>query len=241
MSGHVLVLLEALPYSMDPRVRAQVAALRDADFEVTVACPTGGRPEAGQLGHEGLRVRCFKAPRPGRSGAGYVREYGLALARLARVVRTVARERPVDLVLVCTPPDLLVALTRPLARRGAAVIVDYREISPELFEVKFGRRGIAHRALLRAERYALGHADAVTTVSQSCAELAIGRGGVDPSRLFLVGNGPDPARVHRVRPAGGPDAARRRHAGRPRRRIGPVAEPVDERVDLLGGRHPGRQ
>jgi glycosyltransferase involved in cell wall biosynthesis len=200
VSRHVLVLLEALPYSMDPRVRAQVAALRDAGFDVTVACPTGGRPEAGELGDEGLRVRCFKAPRPGRGAVGYVREYGLALARLARVVRTVARERPVDFVLVCTPPDLLIALTRPLARRGAAVIVDYREISPELFEVKFGRRGVAHRALLLAERYALSHADAVTTVSRSCAELAIGRGGVDPSRLFLVGNGPDPARVHRVAP-----------------------------------------
>jgi glycosyltransferase involved in cell wall biosynthesis len=115
-------------------------------------------------------------------------------------VRAVRRERPVDLVLVCTPPDLLVALARPLSRQGAAVIFDYREISPELFEAKFGRRGLVHRALLRAERYALRHADAVTTVSRSCAELALGRGGVDPARLFLVGNGPDPARVHRVAP-----------------------------------------
>lgn len=200
MNRHVLVLLEALPYPMDPRVRAQVAALRDAGFDVTVACPTGRWPDEHEPGGDGVRVRTFKAPRPGRGAAGYVLEYGVALARLARIVRAVRRERPVDLVLVCTPPDLLVALTRPLARRGAAVIVDHREISPELFEVKFRRRGLAYRALLLAERYALGHADAVTTVSQSCAELALARDGVDPARLFLVGNGPDPARIHRVAP-----------------------------------------
>jgi glycosyltransferase involved in cell wall biosynthesis len=200
VNRHVLVLLEALPYPMDPRVRGQVAALREAGFDVTVACPTGAWPGEDQVIVDGVRVRRFKAPRPGRGAFGYLLEYGVALVRLARIVRAVRRERPVDLVLVCTPPDLLAALARPLARRGAAVIVDYREISPELYEVKFGRRGLAHRALLLAERYALGHADAVTTVSRSCAELALGRGGVDPARLFLVGNGPDPARVHPVAP-----------------------------------------
>ena len=200
MTRHVLVLLEALPYPMDPRVRGQVAALREAGFDVTVACPTGPRNGERDVIVDGVRVRRFKAPRPGRGALGYVLEYGVAFLRLWMIVRAVRRERPVDLVLVCTPPDLLVALARPLARQGAAVIFDYREISPELFEAKFGRRGLAHRALLLAERYALRHADAVTTVSRPCAELALGRGGVDPARLFLVGNGPDPARVHRVAP-----------------------------------------
>jgi glycosyltransferase involved in cell wall biosynthesis len=200
VTGHVLVLLEALPYPTDPRVRGQVAALREAGFDVTVACPTGVRNGERDVVIDGVRVRRFKAPRAGRGALGYLFEYGVAFLRLWLIVRAVRRERPVDFVLVCTPPDLLVALARPLARQGAAVIFDYREISPELFEAKFGRRGLVHRALLLAERYALRHADAVTTVSRPCAELALGRGGVDPARLFLVGNGPDPARVHRVAP-----------------------------------------
>jgi glycosyltransferase involved in cell wall biosynthesis len=200
VTRHVLVLLEALPYPMDPRVRGQVAALREAGFDVTVACPTGVRNGERDVVIDGVRVRRFKAPRAGRGALGYLLEYGVAFLRLWLIVRAVRRERPVDFVLVCTPPDLLVALARPLARRGAAVIFDYREISPELFEAKFGRRGMVHRALLLAERYALRHADAVTTVSRPCAELALGRGSVDPARLFLVGNGPDPARVHRVAP-----------------------------------------
>lgn len=200
MTRHVLVLVEALPYPTDPRVRSQVAALRAAGFDVTVACPEGPRDRGRDVVVDGVRIRRFRPPPAGRGAVGYLLEYAVAFLRLWRIVRALRRERPVDLVLVCTPPDLLVALARPLARRGAAVIFDYREISPELFEAKFGRRGPAHRALLLAERYALRHADAVTTVSRPCAELALGRGGVDPDRLFLVGNGPDPVRVHRVAP-----------------------------------------
>jgi glycosyltransferase involved in cell wall biosynthesis len=201
MTGHALVLVEALPYPVDPRVRAQVAALRQLGLDVTVACPTGLGHEQREITLDGVRVRRFAAPPPGAGVAGYLREYGLAFARLRALARAVHRERPVDLVLVCTPPDLLMAIARPLARDGAAVVFDHREISPELFEAKFGRRWPAHRALVAAERYALRRADAVMTVSQPCAELALGRGGADPDRLFLVGNGPDPERIHPVAPA----------------------------------------
>jgi glycosyltransferase involved in cell wall biosynthesis len=190
--------MEGLPYPLDPRVRGQVAALREAGYDVTVACPTGFGHDERDVVLDGVRVRRFAAPPGGRGAPGYVREYVAAFARLGAIVRAVRRERPVDLVLVCTPPDLLVALARPLARRGAAVLFDYREISPELFEAKFGRRGLPHRALRAAERYAFRHADAVTTVSESCRELACVRGGADPAGVFLVGNGPDPARVYPV-------------------------------------------
>jgi glycosyltransferase involved in cell wall biosynthesis len=201
MKRHALVLLEALPYAADPRVRAQAATLRDLGWTVTVGCPAapGAEPSERAVA-DGIRLAEFRSPPAGFGAGGYALEYGLALLRLARVARAVARRRRVDVVLVCTPPDLLVAVTRPLSRAGAAVLFDYREISPELYEAKFGRRGLPHRALLAAERYAFRHADAVTTVSEPCAELARRRGAVDPARVFLVGNGPDAARVRRVAP-----------------------------------------
>lgn len=200
MSWHILVLMEGLPYPLDPRVRAQVAALCAAGHEVTVVCPSGDGLEELDLVRDGVRIRSFPAPPAGSGALGYVREYAVALLRMRRVVRAVARERPVDVVLVCTPPDFLVSVARPLARRGAAVVFDYRELSPELFEAKFGRRGPAHRVLVLAERYAFRHADAVTAVSRPCAQTACARGGADPDRVFLVGNGPDGSRVYPVPP-----------------------------------------
>lgn len=201
MSGHVLVLVEALPYPLDPRVRAQVAALREAGHEVTVVSPAGEGDGGRDAIRDGVRIRSFAAPAPGSGALGYVREYAVALLRMRRIVRAVGRESRVDVVLVCTPPDFLVSVARPLARRGAAIVFDHREISPELFEAKFGRRGTAHRLLVLAERYALRHAHAVTTVSSACAQLACARGGADPDRVFLVGNGPDASRVYPVPPS----------------------------------------
>ena len=82
MTRHVLVLLESLPYPMDPRVRGQVAALREAGFDVTVACPTGPRNGERDVIVDGIRVRRFKAPRAGRGALGSLLESGVAFLRL---------------------------------------------------------------------------------------------------------------------------------------------------------------
>lgn len=198
LSPHVLMLVEGLPYPRDVRVRAQVRALSDAGYAVTVAGPTGHGYDRMDENIDGVRVVRYRSAPGGRGALGYLREYAIAWIRLRRLVRAVDRERRVDLVFVCNPPDFLVLLARPLARRGARILLDYREICPELYEAKFGRRGTLYRLLLLAERLAFRHADVVITVSEPFAEVARTRGRFDPARIFLVGNGPDPQRVFAV-------------------------------------------
>lgn len=214
MGAHVLFLLENQPYPYDPRVRGQVGALREAGYEVTVAGPTGDGFEAPVETLHGVRIRRFPAPPPGRSVPGYLREYIVSFTRLARLVWRIQRERRPDVVFVCNPPDLLMLLALPLARRGAAVVFDDRELSPELFEAKFSRQGLVrgalHRALLGLERWAFRHADTVLVTNESYASNAHLRGGVDQARVFVVGNGPDPSRIFPVEER--PDLRRgRRH------------------------------
>jgi glycosyltransferase involved in cell wall biosynthesis len=198
VTPHLLVLLEPLPHPFDVRVRAQVKAFTAAGWAVTVVCPTGYGLEARAETVDGVRIRRFKAPGGGSGALGYAREYGISMLQMARLTRAVARERPVDAVMVCNPPDALVALALPLARRGAGVLFDYREISPELFEAKFRRRGLIHRALVATERFAFRYVDTVIAVSEPFAELARTRGGVPADHVFLVGNGADPERVYPV-------------------------------------------
>ena len=199
MSAHVLIVIEGLPFPLDTRVRAIVAALREAGYAVTVAGPTGHGYELLEETLDGVEVVRFRAGPQGRRALGYLREYATAWVRLRQLLRRVNRDHPVDVVLVCNPPDLAVLLALPLARRGARVVFDYREACPELYEAKFRRRGVLHRLLLLSERLAFRHSDAVITVSHPFAEIARTRGHMDPDRIFLVGNGPDLDRIYPVR------------------------------------------
>ncbi|MCW3056390.1 MAG: glycosyltransferase WbuB [Solirubrobacterales bacterium] len=198
MSAHVLIVTEGLPHPFDVRVRAEVAALREAGYEVTVAGPTGYGHDAREELLDGVSVHRFRAPPAGRGALGYLREFAVAWVRLGRLVYRIHRRHPVDLVFVCNPPDIAVLLALPLKWRGVPILFDYREICPELFEAKFQRRGALHRLLLLGERLAFRCADVVITVSRPCAEIVATRGRTRPERVFLVGNGPDAERIFPV-------------------------------------------
>lgn len=193
-------MIENQPYPYDPRVRGQASALVAAGYRVTVAAPAGDRSESLHETVEGVTVRRYPAPATGRGARAYVREYLVSSVQLLRILwRTHRRER-VDAVFVCSPPDFLVLVALPWARRGTAVVFDNRELSPELFETKFGRQGALHRCLLFAERLAFRHADVVLVTNGSYADNPHVRGGVDPERVFVVGNGPDRERIFPVEP-----------------------------------------
>jgi glycosyltransferase involved in cell wall biosynthesis len=209
-AARVLILLENEPYPYDRRVSQIAGALTGAGYQVTVAAPaTPGFAGPDEEVLDGVRVLRFPAPPEGAGAAGYVREYWSGLRGLRRVARRVEREQPPDLVIACNPPDFLFLAARAARRRGARLVFDHHDLSPELFESKFGRRGAIHRVLVAAERWSFRRADIVLSTNDSYAEIARQRGGVAPDRVFVVRNGPHPDRIRLV----DPDPALRR--GRP--------------------------
>ncbi len=208
MSPHVLILFEGSPYPLDTRLRAQVATLLEAGYEVTLISPTGKGYDMLDEQMDGVRVRRFKPAPEGQGPFGYLREYAVALVRIARLARRVHREHPVDIVFISNPPDLLVLSALPVARAGARVVYDARELSPELFEAKFQRRGLLHRLLIMAERLAIRHTDVVVAVSEPFMDVLHARAGIPRDRTFLVTNAPDPDRIYPVEPR--PDLRRGR-------------------------------
>jgi glycosyltransferase involved in cell wall biosynthesis len=181
-------------------VRQEAQALIEAGYEVTVVSPTSLRAPEREVTLDGVRVLRFESPPLGRGVIGYLREYALALWRMSQVLRRLRREAPFSAVISCNPPDFLIQLARPLARRGSGLVFDYHDPSPELFEAIFGRREAFYRLLLALERLAFRTADVVMTVNDACADLVRGRGGVPTSRVFVVRNCPDPRRFFPVEP-----------------------------------------
>jgi glycosyltransferase involved in cell wall biosynthesis len=199
MTNRVLILIENQPYPADRRVAMEAKSLRDAGYDVTVVAPTGPRSPDRETVLDGVRVIPFAAPPPGRGAQGYLREYTVALVRIAAVLRRLRREPPFAVVMACNPPDFLLRLARPFVR-GSRLIFDYHDPAPELFEAMYHRRGILYRALLAAERSSFRAADVVMTVNEPCAELVRRRGGVAADRVHVVRNCPDPARFFPVPP-----------------------------------------
>ncbi len=200
VAGRVVILVENEPYPYDRRVRREALALTAHGYDVTVVSPTGPHACEPQVEIDGVGVRRFPAPPEGTGVVGYVREYAAAGYRLRRIIDTLVRGPRFDVAVACNPPDFLIHLARPLRRRGAGLIFDYHDPSPELFEAMFGRRGLPYRALLALERTAFKTADVVMTVNDACKDIVTRRGGVEAENVFVVRNSPDPRDFFPVEP-----------------------------------------
>jgi glycosyltransferase involved in cell wall biosynthesis len=194
-----LHLVENVSAPTDPRVWPECVALRDAGWAVTVVSPVGrDRDTARHETVDGIEIHRFATSESKGGVVGYVSEYVVALREIRRIVQRLSTTQHFDVVHAATPPDLLLVAARPLRRRGAAMILDHHDLSPELYEAKFGKRGPVHRSLLLAERVGLGLADVVISPNESFRAVAIERGRKAPEDVFVVRNGPDPTVFHPV-------------------------------------------
>jgi glycosyltransferase involved in cell wall biosynthesis len=188
-----LFIVENCPVPTDPRVWAECLTLRDAGWDVSVISPVGVTRDTAQREIiDGIEVQRFPSPGRAPGARGYLAEYGGALWQIARLARRISGDRRLDVVHVATPPDVILTAVNALRRRGAAAILDHHDLSPELFEAKFGRRGPLYWSLLRAERLGFALADVVVSPNESYRRIAMQRGGKAPDDVFVVRNGPDP-------------------------------------------------
>jgi asparagine synthase (glutamine-hydrolysing) len=189
--SHVLLVVENLPLAKDHRLRKQAASLVRAGHRVSVVC----RADPGNAAVPDVRVHEYPAPADGASAWGFVREYGYSLAAAAWLVaRTFAADR-FDAIQISGTPDLYFLIAAPYRRRRVRVVFDQRDLSPELYELRYGRHGLPYQALLRFERASYRSADHVITVNRSLERVAYARGDLPPGRVSIVGNGPPLGRI----------------------------------------------
>jgi glycosyltransferase involved in cell wall biosynthesis len=206
-AGHVLVVVENLPLGIDHRVRKQVDALLGQGYQVSVV--TQRDPSnAGYRRLPGMTVLEYPPPSEPRGKLGYLGEYGKSLA-CATVLCLVARlRRRVDVVQFCQPPDIYFVLGWVLRGLGARVVVDQRDLMPELFAARYGQPGRALAAVLRwLERRTQRTAHHTLCTNESFRSRVIGAGAT-AERTTIVGNGPV---LSRVSAAGGDAALRGQH------------------------------
>lgn len=195
----ILIIVENLPVPFDRRVWLEARTLAAAGARVTVICPTGKGFEAREEVLDGIRI--LRHPLPEAQGArGYIREYAAALWHQTRLAWRVFRRDGIDVIHGCNPPDLVFLVALQFRPFGCRFLFDHHDINPELYEAKFGRRGLLWHALRLAERLTFAAATVSIATNESYRRIAVGRGGMKPEDVFVVRSGPDLSRVRPVAP-----------------------------------------
>jgi glycosyltransferase involved in cell wall biosynthesis len=197
----VLIIVENLTVPLDRRVWQEATTLRDAGYTVSVVCPKGGRHTAAYELLDGIHVFRHPMPLEADGALGYAIEYSSALFWELVLAWRVYFKVGFDVIQACNPPDtifLVAGLFKALF--GTPFVFDHHDINPELYEAKFGRRGFFHRLLVGLERLTFRTADVSIATNEAFKEIAVGRGGMDPDRVFIVRSIPDVSRFRRVEP-----------------------------------------
>lgn len=197
----ILIIVENLTVPLDRRVWQEAQSLREAGYTVSVICPKGGAYTETYEYLDGVHV--FRHPQPleADGALGYAVEYASAI--FWEFVLSVRAYFKVgfDVVQACNPPDLIFtvgAFWKYLF--GKPFVFDHHDINPELFEAKFGRRGFFHSLLGFFEKITFKVADVSIATNERFKEIAVKRGGMDPSKVFVVRSIPDVSRFRRMEP-----------------------------------------
>jgi glycosyltransferase involved in cell wall biosynthesis len=194
---HLLAIVENVPFCVDTRLRKQVDSLLDAGYRVTVITR---RDEGHEIyrGTTGLRLVEYSSPPDAADRLGYVTEYGRSLlAAIALSLRVCLRER-VDVVQLCQPPDLYFPLAWLLRAIGCKILIDQRDLMPELYAARFPRKGrVMERLFRRLARWNHRSAHRVICVNGHLERYALAT-GAKPSMVAIVRNGPVLSKVDRA-------------------------------------------
>jgi glycosyltransferase involved in cell wall biosynthesis len=191
----VLILVENLPSPFDRRVWQEATTLRDAGYAVSIVCPTGKGFESKFEKIDGIAIWRYDLPVEGEGAKGYAIEYSVALARSFMLCWKIFLKDGFDVIQACNPPDLFFIIGRVFKLFGKKFVFDHHDINPELYEAKFGKRGVFYWLLLKLERWTFRTADVSIATNESYRRIAMERGGMAPERVFVVRSGPSLERM----------------------------------------------
>ena len=197
----ILVIVENLPSPFDRRVWQESTTLRDAGYEVSIICPTGKGYEKKFEIVEGIHIYRHNLPLEAEGAIGYALEYSAAIFWEFTLAFKVLFTRGFDAIHACNPPDLIFIVGGFFKLFfGKKFLFDHHDINPELYEAKFGRRDLFYKLMVLFEKLTFKTADVSIATNESYKKIALERGGMDPSNVFVVRSGPKLDRLKIIPP-----------------------------------------
>lgn len=196
---HIAIVVENVALGVDTRLRKQVDDLLAAGHRLTVVsmrdddnAPYRDRP--------GLRVLEYPAPAQPSGAVGYAREYLQAFLWAAYHLTRVRLRDRIDVLHLCQPPDIYFPLAWLLRWTGARVVVDQRDLMPELLRGRYDEPpALMLKGLHWLERRSQRVAHSSITVNSYLRDRLVAA-GARPDNVSVVRNGPVLSRVELAEP-----------------------------------------
>jgi glycosyltransferase involved in cell wall biosynthesis len=193
----VLIVVQNLPVPFDRRVWLEATTLAQSGYQVSVISPKAKGFNASFEVLEDVHIYRYGLPVDAQGALGFVAEFLWCFVRTAmKTFRVALRGRGFDVLHVCNPPETYWPLARFWKLFGKRFLFDHHDLSPEMYQVKFGSDGgAALRGLRFLERQTFKAADLVITTNESHKRIAAERGGVAADDVYVVRSGPDLGRL----------------------------------------------
>jgi len=184
-SPHICIIVENQPVPFDRRVWQEARALQQAGYRVSVISPKSPQSEASRETLEGIEIYRHRTW-PGHGRLGYMLEYACAFASELYLALLIYRRTPFRVLLACNPPDTIFAIAFLFKLLGVRFVFDHHDLSPELYDVKFFRRGFVSSIVCLFESLSFRAADLSIATNESYREIAITRGKIKPQKVVVV-------------------------------------------------------
>jgi len=172
----------------------------EAGYRVSIVSPKAPGYEADYEVVEGVEIYRHSLWEAG-GVLGYFVEYTWALLAEFLLTLKVYRRSRFRILHACNPPDTIFLIGLFFKLFGVRFVFDHHDLSPELFEAKFGKRHrLVYWLLCVAEWLTFRTADVSIATNQSYREVAIRRGKMPPERVFMVRSCPDLGKIRRQLP-----------------------------------------
>lgn len=195
MSRKILIIVENLPVPFDTRVWQEASTLAMNGYTISVICPKGKGYDKEYELLNGVHIFRHDLPKEGNGFIGYVKEYGTALYNQYKLAKKIYKSIGFDVIHGCNPPDNIFLIANRFKKFGVKYIFDHHDICPELFEAKFGKKGLLYRSQLWLERNTYKNCEFAFVTNESYKKIAIERGKMDPGKVFVLRSGPNLERL----------------------------------------------
>ena len=194
-AGLVLIILENDAAGTSHRVRKQINTLLDNGYPVGVITRRHARNEQFRK-RPGVRLLEYPPPVETNGQLGYLIEYGYSFFTAAFLSFRVLLSDGIEVVQFCQPPDIYFPLAWVLKKLGVRVLIDQRDLLPELYVARFGQIRPALISALRAcERLSHRSAELIICTNEYQRDRVLSTSGLPDSHVSIVRNGPVLAQV----------------------------------------------